>query len=45
MLNAMTPEEIAEAAYTPGGPSKEQLILLAKARQLRGTGHQLEAAS
>jgi len=45
MLNAMTPEEIAEAAYRPGGPSKEQLILLAKARQLRGSQRSLEVAS
>ena len=44
MLNSMTPEEIAEAAYTPGGPSKEQLVLLARARQLRGTSRPLEVA-
>ncbi|MFJ4168524.1 hypothetical protein ACIPY3_03330 [Paenarthrobacter sp. NPDC089714] len=31
-MNAMSPREIAEAAYTPGGPSLEQLELLAEAR-------------
>jgi hypothetical protein len=34
LLNKMTPDEIAEAAYTPGGPSKEQLKHLAEARLL-----------
>lgn len=31
-LNSMSPREIAEAAYTPGGPSLEQLEKLAEAR-------------
>lgn len=31
-LNSMSPREIAEAAYTPGGPTLEQLELLAQAR-------------
>ena len=33
-MNSMTPREIAEAAYTPGGPSVEQLERLAEARLL-----------
>ncbi|MFJ4026057.1 hypothetical protein ACIPWF_00625 [Paenarthrobacter sp. NPDC089989] len=33
-LNSMTPQQIAEAAYRPGGPSMEQLLLLAEARQM-----------
>lgn len=33
-MNSMSPREIAEAAYTPGGPSLEQLELLAEARLL-----------
>lgn len=33
-MNSMTPREIAEAAFTPGGPSVEQLELLAEARLL-----------
>lgn len=45
LLNSMTPEEIAEAAYTPGGPPKDQLLLLARARQLRGSQRSLEVAS
>jgi hypothetical protein len=31
-MNNMSPREIAEAAYTPGGPSLEQLEKLAEAR-------------
>ncbi|QOT16508.1 hypothetical protein [Paenarthrobacter sp. YJN-5] len=31
-MNTMSPREIAEAAYTPGGPSREQLEKLAEAR-------------
>ncbi|WP_284986997.1 hypothetical protein [Arthrobacter sp. fls2-241-R2A-172] len=31
-MNSMSPREIAEAAYTPGGPSLEQLEKLAEAR-------------
>ena len=31
-MNSITPREIAEAAFTPGGPSVEQLELLAEAR-------------
>ena len=33
-MNSMSPREIAEAAYTPGGPSVEQLERLAEARLL-----------
>ncbi len=32
LINQMTPDEIAEAAYTPGGRSKEHLRELAQAR-------------
>lgn len=39
MMNAMTPAEIAEAAYTPGGPSKNDLVKLAEARQARKPQH------
>ena len=45
MLNAMTPEEIAAAAYTPSGPSKDQLVALARARQAQGSRAQLGVAS
>ncbi|WP_207605769.1 hypothetical protein [Paenarthrobacter ureafaciens] len=33
-MNQMSPREIALAAYTPGGPSLEQLEKLAEARLL-----------
>lgn len=35
ILNQMTPDEAAEAAWTPGGPSKQELISMAKDRQRR----------
>lgn len=31
-MNRMSPREIAEAAFTPGGPSLDQLERLAEAR-------------
>jgi hypothetical protein len=44
-MNTMTPDEIAEAAYTPGGPSKEQLKKLAEARLLGRRSEELPVAS
>ena len=44
-MNSMTPREIAEAAFTPGGPSVEQLELLAEARLLGKPASPMAAAS